>query len=312
MQPIRAIETHTGGEPTRVLLEGGPRLGGVSLAAQREWLDARGADFRSAVLAEPRGSDHLVAALLTAPETPGADAGVIFFNNVACLGMCVHGTIGVGAALAHTGRWLPGPHVLDTPVGPIGVELHDDGQVSVTNVPSYRAHHAVVLEVPGHGRVVGDVAWGGNWFFLAEAGGRELSLANVDALVDYGWAVRQALRVAGVRGTHGEEIDHVELFGPPSRSTADSRNFVLCPGKAYDRSPCGTGTSAKLACLHADGHLEPGAVWRQESIVGSVFEGTVNLDGDRLRPVIRGSAWVTAESTLLFDPRDPFVHGIRP
>ncbi len=310
-QRIQVIDSHTGGEPTRVVVAGGPDLGGGSLAERRERFRTRFDDFRSAVVNEPRGSDVVVGALLCEPTDPSCAAGVIFFNNVGMLHMCGHGTIGLAVTLAHMGRIRPGTHRLETPVGVVSFEYAGGAAVTIENVPSYRLAKDVALPVEGVGTVRGDVAWGGNWFFLVGEHGQALELANVERLTDFTWRVRQALPRHGVTGAGGQEIDHIELFGPPRNPEAHSRNFVLCPGKAYDRSPCGTGTSAKLACLFADGKLKPGQVWRQESIVGSVFEGTVRLDGDRVIPRITGSAYVTAEATLILDPRDPFRMGIR-
>jgi 4-hydroxyproline epimerase len=236
---------------------------------------------------------------------------VIFFNNVGYLGMCGHGTIGLMVTLAHNRTIGPGEHRIETVVGVVTARLHESGAVSVRNVPSYCHAHNVAVNVPGHGRVVGDVAWGGNWFFLVEDHGQALELKNVEKLTEFAWAVRQALTREGATGKNGQEIDHIELFGPPSRPDADGRNFVLCPGKAYDRSPCGTGTSAKLACLYADGKLHPGQLWRQESIVGSVFTGSVEVIDGVVIPTITGEAHITAEATLLVGPRDPFAGGIR-
>jgi 4-hydroxyproline epimerase len=310
-QTIQVVDSHTGGEPTRVVITGGPDLGTGPVAARRDVLRDRHDDFRSAVVNEPRGSDVLVGALLCPPSDPSCTAGVIFFNNVGYNGMCGHGTIGLVATLAHLGRIRPGEHRIETVVGVVSARLHESGAVSVRNVPSYRHAHGVRVEVPGHGPVVGDVAWGGNWFFLVEDHGQPLEPAHVDRLTDFTWRIRQALVQAGVTGKGGAEIDHIELFGPSPRPDVDGRNFVLCPGRAYDRSPCGTGTSAKLACLVADGKLRPGQVWRQESIIGSVFEGRMEAADGVLVPTITGEAFVTAEATLLLDPRDPFQKGIR-
>ncbi|MBS0395849.1 MAG: 4-hydroxyproline epimerase [Proteobacteria bacterium] len=306
---MRVIDSHTAGEPTRVVLEGGPALAGP-LAARVATLRREHEGFRAAVCNEPRGSDVLVGALLTPPVDPSAAAGVIFFNNVGYLGMCGHGTIGLVTTLAWLGRLAPGRHRIETPVGCVTTELHADGRVSVRNVPAYRHARAVTVEVPGHGRVSGDVAWGGNWFFLCADHGLRLEAGRLEALVDFGWRLRQALGAAGVTGADGAEIDHIELTGPGSGPGIDGRNFVLCPGKAYDRSPCGTGTSAKLACLVADGKLAPGQRWRQESVIGSLFEGSVELEDGAVVPTITGRAWITAEATLLLDPTDPYRHGI--
>ena len=265
---IKIIDSHTGGEPTRIVVAGGPDLGCGSLTARREKFQREFDRFRSAVVNEPRGSDVVVGALLVEPEDKSCATGVIFFNNVGCLGMCGHGTIGLIVTLAHLGKIKTGEHKIETPVGVITATLHPNGEVSVANVPSWRSKKAVTIDVPGIGPVTGDVAWGGNWFFLVEKHGLELSLANVEPLTDFCWRVRQAVNAQGF-----PEVDHVELFGPPNTPGAHSRNFLQCPGKAYDRSPCGTGTSAKLACLAADGKLAEGAVWIQESILGSTFVG---------------------------------------
>jgi 4-hydroxyproline epimerase len=312
MREVRVVDSHTGGEPTRVVVSGGPDLGDGPLADRLAMFRADHDRFRSAVVNEPRGSDVLVGALLQEPSEATSAAGVIFFNNVGYLGMCGHGTIGLVATLAHLDRLTPGRHRIETPVGCVTAELHEGRRVSVDNVPSYRWAAGVAVDVPGHGVVRGDVAWGGNWFFLTHAPGIPLVPANVDPLTAYARRVRRALSAAGLTGEHGAEIDHVELMASSPTASVNARNFVLCPGNAYDRSPCGTGTSAKLACLHAEGGLQPGQVWRQESILGSVFEGTFTLDeGGRVLPRITGEAHVTAESTLLLDDRDPLCWGIR-
>lgn len=304
---IRILDSHTGGEPTRLVLEGGPDLGLGPLAERVERFRRRFDHYRSAIVNEPRGSDVVVGALLVEPHAPGCEVGVIFFNNVGPLGMCGHGTIGLIVSLAHLGRAKPGVVRIDTPVGVVAATLHADGSVSVDNVPSYRQAAGVTVEVPGVGRVRGDVAWGGNWFFLVEEHGQRLELANVAALTDYTSRVRAAVNAQGF-----PEVDHVELFAPSPIAGVHSRNFVLCPGGAYDRSPCGTGTSAKLACLAADGKLAAGAEWVQESIVGSVFRGRYRREGDRVLPTITGTAHVCGEGVLLLDPTDPFRWGIRP
>lgn len=300
---IHVVDSHTGGEPTRLVIDGGPVLAGP-LAERVARLREHHDHFRSAVVNEPRGSDVLVGALLTTPADPGCAAGVIFFNNVGYLGMCGHGTIGTVVTLAWLGRLAPGEHRIDTPVGVVTTTLHDANTVSVRNVPAYRHAHGVRVDVEGHGPVTGDVAWGGNWFFLCEDHGCPLALANATALAGFCERVKQALAQAGITGADGATIDHVEL-------SDEARNFVLCPGGAYDRSPCGTGTSAKIACLAAEGRLAPGETWRQTSITGSVFEARYERAGERIIPTITGQAWVTAESMLVLDPADPLVHGIR-
>jgi 4-hydroxyproline epimerase len=311
-QRVSVLDTHTGGEPTRIVVSGGPDLGTGSMMERRLLFRDCFDTFRSAVVNEPRGSDVMVGALLCEPVDPGCAAGVIYFNNAGPLWMCGHGTIGVGVALGHLGRIGAGRHRLETPVGVVTIEYDGENTVSLENVPSYRSRAGVTVEVPGIGPITGDVAWGGNWFFLAGVSGLAIELANVERLTDLTWRLRQALTAAGITGADGGEIDHIELIGPPSRPDANGRSFVLCPGKAYDRSPCGTGTSAKLACLYADGKIRPGQVWRQESIVGSLFEGSIRLVGEKVIPRVTGSAYVTGEAVLLLDPRDPFCMGIRP
>ncbi|GAB7532956.1 4-hydroxyproline epimerase [Pseudomonas sp. 3A(2025)] len=308
MKQVRVIDSHTGGEPTRLVIDGFPALPGATIAEQRDALRDTHDQWRRACLLEPRGNDVLVGALLCAPVTAGAVCGVIFFNNAGYLGMCGHGTIGLIASLQHLGGIGPGEHRIDTPVGLVTATLHDDGEVTIGNVPSYRYRQQVAVEVPGYGLFHGDIAWGGNWFFLVSEHGETLQLSNAERLTDLTWKMLQALQDQGIHGADGAPIDHIELFADDDQ--ADSRNFVMCPGKAYDRSPCGTGTSAKLACLAADGKLAPGERWVQASITGSRFEGRYKWDGERVRPFITGRAHMTADSTLLIDEQDPFAWGI--
>ena len=308
MKRIQIIDSHTGGEPTRIVVSGGPDLGRGTVAEQLKVFRDQHDRFRSAVVNEPRGSDVLVGAMLVEPADKSCVTGVIFFNNVGPLQMCGHGTIGLVVTLAHLGRIRPGEHRIETCVGVVTATLHDDGSVSVSNVPSYRKVKGAVVDVPGAGKIRGDVAWGGNWFFLVEEHGEELALKNVERLTDLSWRIRQAVIAQGF-----PEVDHVELFGPPQSKGGHSRNFVLCPGKAYERSPCGTGTSAKLACLAADGKLAEGHAWVQESIIGSAFTGRfkwVNREKGEVVPIITGTAFVNAEATLLLDEKDPFCWGI--
>lgn len=284
-------------------------------------------DIRSAVINEPRGSDVLVGGILCEPVDPACAAGIIFFNNAGYLHMCGHGTIGLVVTLSWLGKIGPGSHRIETPVGVVTATLLDAHRVSVRNVPSYRYRKSVSVNVPGYGTVAGDIAWGGNWFFLVSQHNDALRLDRWKELSDVTLRIRDALEQNGITGADGGLIDHIELFGPPAATSADSRNFVLCPGGAYDRSPCGTGTSAKLACLAADGKLAAGAVWKQESIVGSVFEGQFQLADDGalneaglkhdsgmgpvIIPTITGSAWITGDLSLLLDSDDPFRAGIR-
>ena len=308
---MRVIDSHTEGEPTRVIVEGGPPLGEGPLVERLARFAADYDHLRRFAVNEPRGHDALVGALLCEPHDPSCAAGVIFFNNVGYLGMCGHGTIGLAATLAHMGRLKPGRHRFETPVGVVGVDLADGCSATVENVESYRHARAVEVEVGGLGTVRGDVAWGGNWFFLTDAAPCDVTLANVGELTRAATAIRDAITAHGVRGRDGAAIDHIEIFGPPRSKEANSRNFVLCPGGAFDRSPCGTGTSAKLACLYADGKLRPGDVWLQESLIGSQFHATFELGPNGgVLPRIGGRAFVTGECTLLQNPADPFRFGL--
>lgn len=310
MQRIQVVDSHTGGEPTRVIVGGGPDLGTGSMAERLSRFRDEHDAFRRAVICEPRGSDVLVGAILCAPVDPTCVAGVIFFNNVGYLGMCGHGTIGVAVTLGHLGRITAGRHQIETPVGVVPFEYDGRNTVTLENVPSYRMAASVKVTVDGIGEVSGDIAWGGNWFFLVRKPCDLLQRVHVGRLTAMTEAIRAALRANGITGEGGAEIDHVELFGAPGEAGNHSRNFVLCPGGAYDRSPCGTGTSAKIACLAADGKLRPGEIWRQESILGSVFTGSYRVVNQRVIPTISGQAHITAEATLLVDQADPFAWGI--
>lgn len=309
MEKIRVIDSHTAGEPTRVVLEGGPRLQTRTAVAMLAEFREHHDHWRSAIVNEPRGSDVLVGAWLGPTKVEGCLHSVIFFNNVGYLGMCGHGLMGVVATLAWLGKIGPGEHAFETPVGVVTARLHEDGSVSVRNVPSRRLAKDITIDVPGLGPVTGDVAWGGNTFFLLPAGERRLHVTEAAELTREAIAIMEAVRAAGF-----PEVDHVEIFGPPSCG-GHARNFVLCPGGAYDRSPCGTGTSAKLACLAADGKLAEGETWIQESILGTKFEGKFTWDDHAtgsIHPIITGRAYVTADIQLILDPADPLRHGIRP
>jgi len=311
MHTLSVVDSHTAGEPTRVVIDGFPDLGHGTLAERRRAFQEHHDAWRTAIACEPRGSDTMVGALLQPPQDPAACAGVIFFNNVGFLGMCGHGSIGVIRTLAYLGRIDTGRHVLETPVGTVGVELCADGRIVIDNVESYRHAHAIRVDVPGYGPVIGDVAWGGNWFFITEAAPVPLAFANERALATYTEAIRATLQREGITGADGAEIDHIEINAPSPVQGMHSRNYVLCPGLAYDRSPCGTGTSAKLACLAADGKLTAGQTWRQEGILGTVFEASYQPGNHGILPHIGGRAHVTAQAQLLIDDNDPFAWGIR-
>ncbi len=313
MDRIPYLDSHTGGEPTRLITSLPFDLGTGSVADKLSTLKKNHDDLRRTVLLEPRGSDVLVGAYLVPPADPTCQFGVIYFNNVGYLGMCGHGTIGLIASLAYLGKVQPGVIRVETPVGVVEATLHENeageypNKVSVQNITAYR--HLTHVPVTVDGKTIhGDVAYGGNWFFLCHDHGLEVNMQNLEALTEFSWRVREQFTANGITGANGAEVDHVELFA--STPEADSKSFVLCPGKAYDRSPCGTGTSAKLACLYGDGKLQVGQIWKQQSVVGSIFEGSVQLNGDKIIPTITGEAWVMSEGTILVDERDPFGKGI--
>ena len=309
---MRVIDSHTEGEPTRVIVDGGPPLGSGPLAERRRRFAEEFDRFRGFAVNEPRGHDAIVGALLCEPQDTSCAAGVIFFNNVGYIGMCGHGTIGLAVTLAHMRRIGPGTHRIETPVGIVSVELKSRNEATIENVPSYRHRENVTVEVPGAGRFSGDVAWGGNWFFCVREVPFALTMANIGLLTRAAAAIKDALARQGITGADGAPVDHIEFHGPPTRQGAHSRNFVLCPGGAYDRSPCGTGTSAKIACLAAAGKLAPGEPWVQESIIGSVFTARYRRDAaGAIIPSITGCAFVTGEATLHRDPDDPFGDGVR-
>jgi proline racemase len=311
---IRVIDSHTGGEPTRVVIDGAPVCPAPGALAAREFLSTEADWLRRALILEPRGFEAIVGAYLCQPADSSCVTGVVFFNNVACLNSCLHGTIGLVKTLEHLGRITPGIHRIETPIGIIEATLSPDGTVTVANVPCYRFVENQSVDVPNYGTITGDIAWGGNWFFLIQDQGPPVRFDLLDELTAFTSAVSQALQDQKITGENNELIDHIESFGPPAPGLdADSQNFVLCPGKAYDRSPCGTGTSAKLACLAASGKLAEGEEWRQASIIGTTFSGKyTRLDGKKITPIITGSAHITGDATFILDPSDPFQFGINP
>lgn len=307
------IDSHTGGEPTRMVYDGFPSLKGATLSEKLQDFKTNYDHLRKAIILEPRGSDVLVGALLCEPDESSAKFGVIFFNNEGYLGMCGHGTIGVIASLYYQGKIGVGEHCLQTPVGVVCATLHEDGRVSITNVPSYRYKKSVSLTVPKLGQIQGDIAWGGNWFFLVSNHRQKIEANNIKILTEVSINIKQALVEQGITGKDGEEIDHIELFA--DSDSADSKSFVLCPGGAYDRSPCGTGTSAKVACLADDGKLMPNELWRQQSVIGSIFEAKFvpcanHSEPNAIIPTITGQAFISGENVLICQENDPFCYGI--
>ena len=308
---MRVVDSHTEGEPTRVVVDGWPQPRGATMAERRDDLRVNYDHLRRAVVCEPRGHDAIVGALLTPPVETGSAAGIVFFNNGTYLGMCGHGLIGVVRTLEYLGRLGTGKSYFDTPVGTVSAELSADGRVCIDATPATLHASDVAIDVPGYGRIVGDVAWGGNWFFITHASEVPVDMAHLVELSRFTQAIQDAIRAQGITGADGGDIDHIEISAPPEREDAHSRNFVLCSGGAYDRSPCGTGTAAKMASLHARGALDFGEEWRQEGIAGGMFTGWLTQgDAGELMPHVRGSAYITGDAMLRFQPRDPFRFGI--
>ena len=308
---MKIIDSHTGGEPTRTIVSGLDTPRGAK--ATRDFLENEADWVRTTLINEPRGFDAIVGACLCEPEDSTCITGVVFFNNLSCLHSCLHGTIGIVETLAYLDRIKPGEHHIETPVGIVTALLAEDHSITVKNIPSYRFAEDVRVTLPDGREIAGNISWGGNWFFLISNQGPEIRAQNIAALTDFTKTVRDALHTQNITGENGAEIDHIECFSSPQPGiNADSQNFVLCPGSAYDRSPCGTGTSAKIACLAASGELTEGGIWHQASIIGSVFEGSFESipDSDKIIPIVTGRAFITAETTIIIHPNDPFKHGI--
>jgi 4-hydroxyproline epimerase len=308
LRMMRVIDSHTAAQPTRVIVDGAPDLGTGSLAERRDRFRSHFDRFRTAVVGEPRGSDTLVGAILCKASDPSCAEGVILFDSAGYLDMSVHGMMGLAVTLDYIGRMGIGEERIETPAGAVTIGLHQNGDVTVRNVPSYRFQKDVSVTVDGT-TFVGDVAWGGSWTFLVSDFREELSVVRADRLTEVARSIRRALARNRITGSGDEEITDIALFGPAQRRDANSRNFVLRSGKTYRRSPSGTATSAKLACLHEDGKLAEGQTWRQESIIGTVFEGTVKVIDGKTYPTIRSQAHLIAESVLIVDERDPYCWG---
>jgi 4-hydroxyproline epimerase len=310
------VDSHTEGEPTRVILEGGPDLGSGSLSERAARLATEYKDFYRSVVLEPYGQEAMVGALLTEPTNPECVAGVIYFDAAAVIGMCGHGTIGVAATLAHIGKIGIGTHKIETPVGIVEVTLSDKNTITVRNIDSYRFKKAITLEVEGIGKVTGDIAYGGNWFFMVDDSPTPVLPSNIRGLTEAGIAIREAIYAQGIKGGNDGIIDHIVLYGPALTEKGHTRNFVLCPDDAYDRSPCGTGCSARLSCLAADNRLAPGEEIYQESTIGSGYTLSYELSTSptapkgSIVPSITGQAFITREATLINNPNDPLKKGI--
>ena len=329
-QVIQAVDSHTAGEPTRIVTGGLPPLAGASMAEKRTILQRDHDGLRRALVLEPRGHDAIVLAYLLPPCTPGAHLGVVFANDAGYLGMCGHGAIGVATVAVAMGMVAAVEPVtevvLDTPAGVVPCRVAVAGgkvkSVTITNVPSFLFAQRVVVPVHGFGKVAADIAYGDNWFAFVEADqlGLMVEKTHLPVLMQAATAVREALVREGVRGRHpersGDEIvDHVKLFAPLAGDEPGARALTLCPGAAYDRSPCGTGTSAKLAVLHAKGELEIGAWFRSQSVLATEFRARVVRETrvgphPAIVPEVTGSAWITGFPTFVLDPEDPCRFGI--
>ena len=307
---MHVVDSHTGGEPTRVILDGVPDLGTGPVADRARRLATEHEAFYRSIMLEPRGQPAMVGALMVEPVDPSCVTGVIYFDVDTVLGMCGHGTIGLAVTLAHLGRIEIGTHRIETPVGIVAIELHDANTVTVTNIESRRVQHDVSLNIPGNRSITGDIAYGGNWFFIVDPSPIPVVPENIGAMTELTIAIREASIAAGTGGERGEPVDHVILQGE-SPNGAHGRSFVLCPDDNYDRSPCGTGSSARLACLAADGQLAAGEEIEQESVIGSFYRLSYQPGPNGgVIPRITGQAFVMAETALIFDSRDPFRAGI--
>jgi 4-hydroxyproline epimerase len=312
--PICVVDSHTIGEPTRLVLDdafvAGLDLGTGSVFSRREVFRSRYDDVRRALVTDPRGVEAMVGVILVPPADPTCDLGAFYFNRVGYLDMCGHATIGLAVSLGHTGRITPGPFRMETPAGVVGVEWHGGSDASFQSVTPRRIHRGLSIRCPDGSIVTGDVATSGLWFFICRDHGLPVVPEAIPQLLERSWAIRRSLGAAGVTGDTGEVIDHIVLMGPPLDPANSARNFVLCPDGAFDRSPCGTATSALVGCLHEDVQLAEGAVWRQESILGGLYEASVRTQAGVLVPTVRGRAWITAEATLQFSADDPYRAGL--
>ena len=311
---LRVIDSHTIGEPTRVVLDeslvAGLDLGGGSVRDRRDRFRDRCDHVRSALVGDPRGTTAMVGVILVPPADPTCRFGAFYVNRVGYLDMCGHATIGLAVTLGARGIIEPGDFRLESPAGVVGVTWHGGGEASFECVPPRRIAQNLALACDDGSRVTGDVATSGLWCYLCRDHGLPVEPTAIPALTARAWSIRRALEARGLSGDGGEVIDHVVLLGPPRDPGNDGRAFVLCPDGAFDRSPCGTGTSALVGCLFEDGILTAGRTWRQESVLGGVYEASIRRERDILVPTVRGRAWLTAETTLHFAGDDPYRTGL--
>ena len=311
---LRVIDSHTIGEPTRVVLDeslvAGLDLGGGSVRDRRDQFRDRCDHVRSALVGDPRGTTAMVGVILVPPADPTCRFGAFYVNRVGYLDMCGHATIGLAVTLGARGIIEPGDFRLESPAGVVGVTWHGGGEAAFECVPPRRIAQNLALACDDGSQVTGDVATSGLWFYLCRDHGILVEPTAIPALTARAWSIRRALEARGISGDGGEVIDHVVLLGPPRDPGNDGRAFVLCPDGAFDRSPCGTGTSALVGCLFEDGILTAGRTWRQESVLGGVYEASIRRERDILVPTVRGRAWLTAETTLHFAGDDPYRTGL--
>jgi len=324
------IDGHTCGNPVRLVAAGGPPLDGATMSARRQDFLARYDWIRTGLMFEPRGHDVMSGAILYPPTRPDCDVAVLYIETSGCLPMCGHGTIGTVTFALERGLVQPreaGVLRLDTPAGPVAAQFRMAGShveaVRITNVGAYLAAAGVAVECPELGRLTVDIAYGGNFYAIVEAQANYRDLAELSAgdLLRLSPVLRQRVNEA-IELVHPEDetirgVSHVMWTGRPSEgSGAQARNAVFYGDKAIDRSPCGTGTSARMAQLAARGELKVGDAFVHESIIGSLFNGRVEAETrvgnhEAIVPSIEGWARITGFNTIFIDDRDPYAHGFQ-
>jgi 4-hydroxyproline epimerase len=321
------IDGHTCGNPVRLVAGGGPNLSGATMMEKRAHFLEEFDWIRHGLMFEPRGHDMMSGSILYPPTRPDCDVAVLFIETSGCLFMCGHGTIGtVTMALEHglVTPKTPGVLRLDTPAGLVIAEYRQEGryveEVRITNVPSFLYKEALEVECPDLGVLTVDVAYGGNFYAIVDPQKNYRDMADHTALDFIKWSpvLRQRLNET-YSFVHPENpainrLSHLLWTGKPTQPHADARNAVFYGEKAIDRSPCGTGTSSRMAQLFAKGQLKVGDDFAHESIIGSVFKGRVQREvevaGTRgIVPSVAGWARMTGHNTIFIDDRDPFAHG---
>ena len=321
------IDGHTCGNPVRLVAGGGPRLEGATMLDKRAHF-LRAFDWiRTGLMFEPRGHDMMSGAILYPPTRDDCDVAVLFIETSGCLPMCGHGLIGtitMGVENGLIAPRAPGRLAIETPAGKVDVAYRQEGrfveEVRLTSVPSYLHAEGLTAEVEGLGEIVVDVAYGGNFYAIVEPQRNFRDMADHSAGALIGWSPRlRAALNAKYEFVHPEHpgiagLSHIQWTGAPTRPGAHARNAVFYGAKAIDRSPCGTGTSARMAQLAAKGRLAPGDEFVHESIIGSLFHGRVEAattvaGRPAIIPSIAGWARMTGYNTIFIDNRDPFAHG---